>query len=361
MPRKPIEIREKVEYLSILNGQGEVDEALVPKLDPDQLRYLYKLMVTTRTLDERMVNLQRQGRIGTYGPCRGQEAAHCAPALLLREEDWFVQAFREPGTVIHRGWPMERIIQFWGGYEEGNLPPEGVNDLPLTVPIATQLVHAMGIAWAIKLRGAPGVVLAFCGDGGTSEGDFHEAMNFAGVLHLPIVFLIQNNHWAISVPRDKQTASETIAQKAVAYGFDGIQVDGNDPLAMYVAAGEAFEKARLGGGPTLVEAVTYRLGVHTTADDPKKYRSDDEVAHWEKLDPLPRYRKYLMDRGILTEEQDTQIAEAATQEVREAVERYEAARDVDPLDCFDYIFSELPAELQAQRAEFAAALKRERH
>lgn len=359
MPRKRIDIKPKVEYLSILDGDGKVDEALDPRLDADLSLHIYRLMLTARRLDERCINMQRQGRIGTYGPCRGQEAAHCASAVVLDPADWLVQAFREPGAMYHRGWPLETVLQFWGGYEEGCRTPDGVNDLPIAVPIASQVPHAMGIAWGMVTRNDPHCVLCFCGDGGTSEGDFHEALNFAGVYNLPLITLIQNNQWAISIPREKQTASETIAQKALAYGFDGIQVDGNDPLAVYVATKEAADRARSGGGPSLIEAVTYRLSVHTTADDPKKYRSEEEVARWEKLDPIPRYQKYLRDRGILKDKLVAELEADAQKEVAAAVERFEADREVDPLDCFKYMYAELPPELLEQQEEFRQALERE--
>ena len=359
MPRHTIKIKPKVEYLSILNGKGQVDQELDPKLDADKSIYIYRLMLIARRLDEKCINMQRQGRIGTYGPCRGQEACHCAATIVMEPEDWVVHAFREPSSFYHRGWPLETVIKFWGGYEEGCKPPAGVNDLPIAVPIATQLPHAMGLAWGMKLRGDRHVVLCYCGDGGTSEGDFHESLNFAGAYHLPLVVLVQNNQWAISIPRDKQTASKTLAQKALAYGFDGLQLDGNDPLAVYVGTKEAVEKARNGGGPTLIEAETYRLSVHTTADDPKKYRSDDEVKKWEKLDPIPRYQKYLVQRGILDQKLIEEIETDIQKEVADAVERYEASRDVNPLDCFDYVFHELPAELVAQRQEFKEALEQE--
>lgn len=359
MPRRELKIKSKVEYLSILDGNGKLDEKLDPKLDADRSLHLYRLMLTARRLDERCLNMQRQGRIGTYGPCRGQEASHCAATMCMDPKDWVVHAFREPGSFLHRGWPLETVLLFWGGYEEGCRPPDGVNDLPICVPISSQIPHAMGIAWAMKLRGDKHAVLCYFGDGGTSEGDFHESLNFAGVYDLPVVFLIENNQWAISVPLHKQTASETLAQKAVAYGFDGIQVDGNDALAVYVATNEAVAKARKGGGPTLVEAVTYRLSVHTTADDPTKYRSAEEVEKWEKLDPIPRYRAYLMQRGILDQKLVDEIDADVQAQVAAAVERYEAARLVDPLDCFDYMYAELPAELREQRAEFEAALDRE--
>ncbi len=361
MPRAQIKIKPKVERLSILDGHGKVDEALDPKLDHDLSIHIYRLMVVARTLDERCINLQRQGRLGTYGPCRGQEASHCAASVVMKPEDWIVHAFREPGSMYHRGWPLESIMLFWGGFEEGSRPPDGVNDLPISVPIASQVPHAMGIAWAMKIRGDKRVVLCYCGEGATSEGDFHEAMNFAGVYQLPVVFLVENNHWAISIPREKQTASETIAQKALAYGFDGLQLDGNDPLAVYAGTREAVEKARSGGGPTLIEAVTYRLTMHTTADDPTKYRSQEEVEKWEKLDPIPRYRTYLLERGILDEKLVDEIEADAQGEVAAAVEKYEAFGDVDPLECFDHIYAELPPELVEQRGEFAAALAREGH
>ncbi|MEK6797526.1 MAG: pyruvate dehydrogenase (acetyl-transferring) E1 component subunit alpha [Planctomycetota bacterium] len=359
MPRKTLKITNTVEHLAIVDAAGKADEALDPKLNSDLSIYLYRLMLIARRLDERCINLQRQGRIGTYGPCRGQEATHCASAVVMEKEDWIVHAFREPGSFYHRGWPLERILQFWGGYEEGCCPPEGARDLPIAVPIASQVPHAMGLAWAMKLRADKHAVLCFCGDGGTSEGDFHEAMNFAGVYGLPLVTLIQNNQWAISIPREKQTASETIAQKAVAYGFNGIQVDGNDVLSVYVATKEAVDRAKQGKGPTLIEAVTYRLGVHTTADDPTKYRADEEVKKWEKLDPIPRYQKYLVRRKLLDDKLIEEIERDVQAEVNAAVDRYEFMRDVDPLDCFKYMYAELPADLRRQREEFAECLRRE--
>lgn len=359
MPRKAIPLSPKVESLSILNEMGEVDEALDPKLDGDMLLRMYRTLLLTRRVDERAINLQRQGRMGTYGPTRGQEAAHVGPAFAITAEDWMVQSFREAGACLHRGWPVENIYWFWGGYEEGNLVPEGVNDTPVSVPVASQVLHAAGIAWAMKIRGHERVCLTFLGDGGTSEGDFHEACNFAGVFNLPVIFVIQNNQWAISHPRQMQTRSETLAQKAVAYGFDGIQVDGNDVLATYAAAREAVEKARTGGGPTLIEAVTYRLGVHTTADDPTKYRKAEDVAIWEKKDPLVRFTKYLRSKGVLDDGTAKDIESDVEEQVKRGVEAYEAIGKVDPLDAFGHVYAELPAELADQRAEFAAALKRE--
>ncbi len=359
MPRKQIKIKPKVEYLSILDGKGKLDESLDPGLDDERSVALFRLMLVARRIDERCINLQRQGRIGTYGPCRGQEATHCAATMCMDPEDWVVHAYREPGSFYHRGWPMETVLRFWGGYEEGCQPPDGVNDTPIAVPIASQCLHAMGIAWGMKLRGDNHAVLCYCGDGGTSEGDFHEAMNFAGAYHLPVVFFVANNQWAISLPRDKQTASETIAQKALAYGFDGLQLDGNDALAVHVGTTEAVEKAKSGGGPTLIEAMTYRVSVHTTADDPTKYRSNKEVEKWVKLDPIPRYENYLIRRGLLDQKKIDAIDEGVLAEIAAAVESYESTEETNPMDTFDYTYDELPAELLSQRQEYKEALERE--
>jgi pyruvate dehydrogenase E1 component alpha subunit len=263
------------------------------------------------------------------------------------------------GMSLVRGWGMHMPMFFWGGYEEGNVVPEGVNDLPICVPVASQLLHAVGVAWAMKIQKKNTVCLTYTGDGGTSEGDFHEAMNFAGVYNLPLVTVVQNNQFAISLPRRNQTRSRTLAQKAIAYGFNGIQVDGNDVLAVYVAAREAVARARAGEGPTLLECVTYRLSVHTTADDPTKYRSEEEVKEWEKRDPLIRFTKYLKDRGILNEAVIKGIEEDIREEIRAAVERYEKYDGSSLLDPFRHVMAELPPELVAQREEFAAQIRAE--
>jgi len=359
VPRRPIDLGLKVEYLSILGETGQVDAALEPKLDADLLLRMYRVMLAARRLDERMVALQRQGRIGTYGPTRGQEGGQVGAALALRRDDWAVQAFRELGVCIARGWPMLRYIQFWGGYEEGNEVPPEVNDLPIAVPVATQTLHAAGVAWGMKLKKKQTAVMGFCGDGATSEGDFHEALNFAGVFDLPVVFFIQNNHWAISHPRARQTKSVTLAQKAIAYGLDGLQIDGNDVLAAYVAASDALTKARAGGGPSLIEAVTYRMDVHTTADDPRKYRKEEEVKEWAKRDPIERFVKYLRGKGVLDDKTVAEIEADVQSEVKAAVDQYDAARDADPMDMFRFVYADPPAELAAQRDELARCLAQE--
>ena len=350
MPRIALEPRFQVEYLSILDSDGNLDTALEPKLADHELKSLYRSMLLGRRLDERMVRLQRQGRIGTFAPTKGQEAAQLGSIFTLRPTDWMVPSFRETGAMIWRGWPIEKLLLFFAGHLEGGQPRPDQHDLPITIPVATQLPHAVGLAYAAQYRGDDVVVMAYFGDGATSEGDFHEALNFAGVWHVPVVFVCQNNQWAISVPLKKQTHSRTIAQKALAYGLPGLQVDGNDVLAVYAAAREAVDRARAGDGPTLIECVTYRLGVHTTADDPTKYRSDAEVAMWEQKDPLTRFKAYLEKRNLLEDGLEQRVDD----EIAEAVRRFEAAPAPDPLTMFDHVYAELPPHLIAQRDELAA-------
>src|SRR5215468_9095543 len=289
MPRTPLEPRVTVDYLSILDADGNLDSALEPSLSAEELLRLYRAMVLGRRLDERMVRLQRQGRIGTFAPIKGQEAAQVGSVFTLRPTDWMVPSFRETGAMIWRGWPIEKLLLFFAGHLEGGQPRPDQHDLPITIPVATQLPHAVGLAYAAQYRGDDVVVMAYFGDGATSEGDFHEALNFAGVWHVPVVFVCQNNQWAISVPLKKQTHSRTIAQKALAYGLPGIQVDSNGALTADATAREAGEREHQGPGPTQTECAPYRLGVHTTADDPTKYRSDEEVRAWERKDPLTRF------------------------------------------------------------------------
>ena len=352
MPRTPIEPQFTVEHLSILDSDGNLDSALEPSIAPDELRRLHRAMLVGRRFDERMLRLQRQGRIGTFAPIKGQEAAQIGSVAALRRTDWMVPSFRETASMLWRGWTMERILLFFAGYLEGGQPAPEQRDLPICIPVATQLPHAVGLAYAAQYRGDDAVVMAYCGDGATSEGDFHEAMNFAGVWHVPMVFLIQNNQWAISVPLKKQTHSRTIAQKALAYGFPALQVDGNDLLAVYAATREAVERARRGEGPTLIECVTYRLGVHTTSDDPTKYRSTEEVQAWERKDPLTRFGTYLQKRNLL----EAGLEEAIDAEIGRAVAAFEAIGPPDPLAMFDHAYATRTAPLEAQRAEMQARL-----
>jgi pyruvate dehydrogenase E1 component alpha subunit len=354
MPKTPISLPDSVDYLSILNAKGEVDKSIEPTIDGGILLRLHRTMLLARRFDERLLSLQRQGRIGTFPPITGQEAAHLGAVADLRPSDWVVPAFREMAADIWRGRPLESIIVYNNGYSEGSHIPADRNDLPISIPVGSQILHAVGIAWAIQYRGRDDVAMSFFGDGATSQGDFHEALNLAGVFQLPVVFVCQNNQWAISVPRSKQTRSQTLAQKAIAYAIPGIQVDGNDILAVYVAAKEAVERARAGSGPTLIECVTYRMAVHTTADDPKRYRSDAEVEEWRQKDPITRFQAYLTAKGLLTPEAIQAEEKAIAAEIQSAVERAEdeMKRLGDPLLLFEHAYAEMPPYLKEQREDF---------
>lgn len=346
-----------VSRLQVLDPQGVVDADLDPGLAPDRLYALHRAMVLAREADQRMLRLQRQGRIGTFAPSTGQEAAVVGPALAMTERDWLVPSFREPGALLARGMPLWRTLLYHNGYEEGNVLKEAPRTLPQAVIVGSQTLHAVGIAYAIKYRQErDSAVVTFFGDGATSQGDFHEALNFAALWQAPVVFICQNNHWAISMPRSRQTRSHTLAQKAIAYDMPGLQVDGNDVLAMYRATAEALERARGGGGPTLIEAVTYRLMMHTTADDPRRYRSEAEVEKWRRRDPLTRFQTYLESRGLWDEERQTRLMAEVRREIDAAVQTFESLSDPKPDAPFDHVFAAPHPEIEAQRAEFLAHL-----
>ncbi|HEV8673656.1 MAG TPA: pyruvate dehydrogenase (acetyl-transferring) E1 component subunit alpha [Methylomirabilota bacterium] len=356
MPRQSLELP-PVEYLSILDADGHLDAKLDPKIPAEDLKRLYRTFLLARRFDERMLRLQRQGRIGTFGPTKGHEAAVLGSAFALRATDWVVPYYREWPAYMWRGWPLDNLVLYYAGFSEGMRVPDGNRDLPLCIPIASQCPHAVGVAYAARYKGEDSVVLAYLGDGATSHGDFQEAANFAGVFQVPLVFFVLNNQWAISVPRSKQTRAKTLAQKATAWGFPGVQVDGNDLLACYVATREAVERARQGKGPTLVEAVTYRLSMHTTADDPTKYRSEDEVKAWEAKEPLPRFRRYLEQKGLLDEPTQAAMEAEVDTQIREAIERAEARMQPTLLDAFEHVYAERPASLETQRQEWARYLE----
>ncbi len=356
MPRQSLDLP-TIEQLSILDADGNVDAQLEPDIPPGDLKRLYRTFLLARRFDERMLRLQRQGRIGTFGPTRGHEAAVLGSIYALRPTDWLVPYYREWPAYMWRGWPLENLILYYAGFAEGMRVPDGLRDLPLCIPIASQIPHAVGVAYAARYKGEDSVTLVYLGDGATSHGDCQEAMNFAGVFQAPVVFLVLNNQWAISVPRSRQTRARTLAQKALAYGFPGIQVDGNDLLACYVATREAVERARQGGGPTLVEAVTYRLSMHTTADDPTKYRSEDEVKAWEAKEPLPRFRRYVEQKGVIDEAAHAALEAEVDAQIRESIERAEARMTPDLLEVFEHVYAERPPELEAQRQELARVLE----
>ena len=351
MPRQRHDLP-PVECLSILDADGRVDQALEPAIPPEELIRLYRTFLLARRFDERMLSLQRQGRIGTYLPTRGHEAAVLGSIAALRPTDWLVPVWREWPAYVWRGWPLENLILLYAGYTDGMRVPDGHRDLPVCIPVASHVPHAVGVAYAARYKREGSVTLCYFGDGASSHGDCQEALNFAGIFQVPAVFVCVNNQWAISVPRTRQTRAPSLAQKAVAYGFPGVQVDGNDLLGVYVATRDAVERARQGGGPTLIEAVTYRLGPHSTADDPTKYRSDAELKAWEENEPLPRFRRYLEAKGLVDAARHAALETEVDAEVRAAIERAEARmQEARPLDMFEQVYAERPAELEAQRRE----------
>ncbi len=358
MPKKVVE-KFSVKMLSILGEKGHVDKKLLPKLSPKQLLEMLEKMVLARTFDKKAFALQRQGRIGTYAQHEGQEATQIGVSLAMRESDWVFPSFRENAVLMSRGYPLENLFLYWGGDERGNIVPDGVNCFPASIPVGTQTLHAVGFSWGMKLKNQKSVCVVFFGDGATSEGDFHEAMNFAGEFQTPTIFVCQNNQFAISIARKKQTHAKTLAQKAFAYGFEGIQVDGNDVLAVYSAARRAMDNARNGLGPAMIEAVTYRMGDHTTSDDASRYRPQSEVDYWKKRDPIDRLKKYLKAKKILTEKIGKEIYERAAKHVEDAVKKYEETPLQKPTEIFDYMFSEQPKTLLNQKEYLRKFLEKE--
>ena len=353
MPRTTVEIQNTIDRLSILDEFGNVDQELDPNLPKEELLALYRSMLLGRRFDEQMVNLQRQGRIGTFPPIKGQEASQIGSIFNLKASDWFVPSFRETAAEIWRGRSLESILLYYNGYNEGAVISESQKDLPTSVPVGSQIIHATGLGYAANYKKTGEIVMVYFGDGATSEGDFHEGLNCAAVYQAPVLFICQNNQWAISLPLAQQTRSETIAQKALAYGMPGIQVDGNDILAVYVATKEAAERARNGGGPTLIECITYRVMMHTTADDPRRYRSDKEVESWVKKDPLIRFEKYLTDKNLLDKKLIQKYEEEVLNQIQTAVKNAENQMEHlgDPVDMFEHLYKQRPSHLETQREE----------
>ena len=348
---------DNIQY-SILDLNGiVVKEEDVPELTNDELLYLYKTMLFSRVIDEKALSYQRQGRMLTYAPNTGQEATQIGSAYAMEKTDWMVSAFRELGAWLIKGVPLKNIYLYWYGNEWGSYMPEGVRVLPVSVPIASQLQHATGIGMANNIKGEKNAVVAYVGDGGTSHGDFHEALNFAAVFNAPVVFVIQNNQYAISVPRKIQTMSPNLAQKAIAYGMPGILVDGNDIFAMYSATKEAIARAKRGEGPTLIEAFTYRLGPHTTSDDPTKYRENAEVDEWRLKDPILRFKIYLQNKGVLTEEWEEKTKKELELEVMSTFESIENKSDTEIEDIFKYHYESMTPQLEEQLEEYKAYLE----
>jgi pyruvate dehydrogenase E1 component alpha subunit/2-oxoisovalerate dehydrogenase E1 component alpha subunit len=342
--------------LQLLDPEGQVVGA-VPEISNADLVRLFRHMVRMRALDQRMLSLQRQGRVGFYGTATGQEAAVTGSAYALRDTDWVFPALREMGVSLWRGTTIKELVcQLMGNSGDvliGRQMPchfsdRKVRTVAWSSVIGTQLVHAMGAAWAAKIRREDTISMGYMGDGASSAGDFHAAANFAGVYKLPVVFFCQNNQWAISVPLTHQTASESIAVKAVAYGFPGVRVDGNDILAVISATRQAVDRARRGEGPTLVEAVTFRMGGHSSSDDPTRYRSAEEVATWERRDPIPRFRSFLSKRGLVKDEDETRWTEELAAEISQAVEESEKLPPPPLETLFSDVYEKMPWHLEEQ-------------
>lgn len=345
-------IRFEFEYCQFLDQDGKVTQPL-PKFaqDPKDLIQLYKAMWLTRTLDKKAVLLQRMGKMGTYPSSLGQEAVYVGASSAMEKDDILCPSYRDQGALLQRGVKPSEVFAIWGGDERGNCysAASAKQDFPIAVPIATQALHAAGAAYAIKLRKQKHAVLTTCGDGATSKGDFYTAMNFAGVQHLPIVFLINNNQWAISVSRKAQTAAQTLAQKAIAAGFNGVQVDGNDVIAVHYEVAKALEKARKGDGPTLIEAITFRLCDHTTADDAGRYVNKADLEHAWKLEPLIRLRKYLTEQKHWSDEQEEKLQKECNKEIDAAEDEFLHTQPQPVTAILDYMYAELPEALQQQR------------
>lgn len=338
------------EYLQILDKDGNVDKALEPDIPRETLEKMYYYIVLARVWDRKCLALQRTGRMYTYAPLEGQEAISIGLMFAIKPEDWFFPTYRESFAYHMRGVPLETMDISWMGVEEGLKLDKKLRCFPYVIPIGSQFPHAVGGAYAAKMRGEKCAVIVCGGDGATSEGDFSEALNFAGVLNTPNVFVISNNQYAISTPRKWQTKSETIAQKALAYGLKGLQVDGNDVLAVYKSVKEAADSVREGKPAVLLEMITYRMGPHTTSDDPKKYRDEDEVAHWRDRDPIKRFQTYLKGKGIWNEEFEKKVHADAATVVEDAVAKAEAFK-ADPRDMFRYVYAAMTKNLEEQMKE----------
>ena len=346
--------------LTIIEKDGKVAKDKDPNLSGEELVKLYQTMVRTRVLDERGLALQRQGRIGFYLQCIGQEASHIGSTYALRDSDWVFPSYRQLGSMLLRGARLDNLLcELFGNEGDtclGRQMPvhysyRAINVMSISSPIGTQLSQATGAAMAARIRREDTVILAYLGDGATSSNDFHAGLNFAGVFKAPVVFVCENNQWAISLPVDKQTRSETIAAKAQAYGIPGVRVDGNDILAVYRVCLEAVDRARKGEGPTLVETLTYRMGSHSSSDDANRYRDKKEVEHWAKRDPILRFQRYLKLKGLWSEALEQETRDGAKNSIGEAIKIAEARAKPAPETMFEGVFMNTTSQLREQRDE----------
>jgi len=347
----------------ILNVDGSVEKSLEPKIPDDGLVLMYRTMVLNRQLDERMLTLQRQGRIGFYLTSTGEEATHVASAYAMKKSDWIFPAYREPGAALLRGFDLHKYVcQLFGNADDtvkgrqmpNHFSAREIGFVSISSPTGTQIPQAVGAAWAAKIKGDDMVALTFFGEGTTSQGDFHTSLNFAGVFKIPVIFFCRNNQYAISVPSKIQTAAKSIAVKAVAYGIEGIQVDGNDVLAVYEATRRARERARKGEGPTLIEGLTYRRGAHSSSDDPRRYREDAEVESWIKKDPIDRLRRYMERKGCWDAKKEDALRKETTETIAAALAGGESVGPPPVESMFEDVFSRLPSHLEKQKSEYLA-------
>ncbi|MCK0470589.1 pyruvate dehydrogenase (acetyl-transferring) E1 component subunit alpha [Halalkalibacter sp. APA_J-10(15)] len=350
------QVESQFETFQILDEDGKlVNEEAMPELSDEQLQELMKRMVYTRIWDQRAISLNRQGRLGFYAPVAGQEASMLGSQFALDKEDWILPGYRDVPQIVFQGLPLYQAFLWSRGHYEGGQMPDGLNVLFPQIIIGAQIVQTAGVALGLKRKGKENIALTYTGDGGASQGDFYEGMNFAGAYNAPAVFIVQNNRFAISVPVEKQSAAKTIAQKAVAAGIEGIQVDGMDVLAVYKATNDARKRALAGEGPTLIETLTYRYGPHTMAgDDPTRYRSSDLDDEWTKKDPLVRFRKFLEEKGLWNEEKENEVVEQAKADVKEAIKKADAAPKQKVTDLIGFMFEDLPANLREQMEQYTA-------
>lgn len=341
----------EIHYTQFLDAHGKA-VAPLPEFarDPQTLAGLYRWMALMRTYDAKAIALQRTGQIGTFSSLLGKEAVDAGIGSAMARDDVLLMTYRENGVQLMRGVTMQELFLYWGGDERGNDFEEARRDFPICITIAAHATHAVGAAYAMKLRRERRVAVCALGDGATSKGDFYEAINAAGAWRLPLVFVVTNNRWAISVPREKQSAAQTLAQKSIAAGIDGAQVDGNDVIAVRHAMDLALAKARSGGGPTLIEALTYRLADHTTADDATRYRSPDEVAEAWKLEPMLRLRAYLLACGAWDKGREDALLKECNERVQAAAQAYLDTPRPGAGQMFDHLYAQLPAALARQRA-----------
>ncbi len=344
----------------VLTPNGDILEPIEAKIHESVILKMYENMLLVRAFDRKSVNLQRQGRMGTYSPFEGQEASQVGSALALSSNDWLFPTYRDHAAAIVHGQDMYRVFLYWKGHIEGSISPEGKKIMPPSVPIATQMIHAVGTSWASKIKNEQNVSIAYFGDGASSEGDFHEALNFAGVFKTPTIFFCQNNGYAISVPFESQSSSKTISQRALAYDIKGVRVDGNDIFAVWLTVKDAIERGLKGEGPTLIEAVTFRYGAHTTADDPKKYRDQEDLSNlWrEHYDPLDRLKKFMNQNGLWNDEKEAELVKRINDQIDIHLNKAESYPMADPLDMFNHVYAQTPWQILEQQEELKQSLRK---